>query len=142
MDVCWWWKKSFEVKNGEVKSFFRSAGHQKMRLRDAILSPGIMPLDILKDALKLTSFFSGYCARRVRRIRKSLGFTHIHKGVPKHPAKFIHRKLTFDIVIEERYYFLYAIIKRSVSFPFTFTLQKHTDGKLRELTKWLFLFRS
>lgn len=47
--------------------------------------------------------FRGYCARRVRRIRKSLGFTHIHKGVLKHSAKFIPRKLAFNTVTEERY---------------------------------------
>uniref|UniRef100_A0A8R1TWA7 Signal recognition particle subunit SRP68 n=1 Tax=Onchocerca volvulus TaxID=6282 RepID=A0A8R1TWA7_ONCVO len=46
--------------------------------------------------------YRGYCARRVRRIRKSIGFTHVHKGVSKHAAKFIPRKLAFDIVTEER----------------------------------------
>ncbi|KHN74092.1 Signal recognition particle subunit SRP68 [Toxocara canis] len=60
-------------------------------------------LDRLNDDRTAQVDHIGYCARRVRRIRKSLGFTHIHKSVPKHPAKFNQRKIVFDVVSEERY---------------------------------------
>uniref|UniRef100_A0A915AU48 Signal recognition particle subunit SRP68 n=2 Tax=Parascaris univalens TaxID=6257 RepID=A0A915AU48_PARUN len=67
-------------------------------------------LQLIKDAQQKHGLrhgdyqrYRGYCARRVRRIRKSLGFTHIHKSVPKHPAKFNQRKIAFDVVTEERY---------------------------------------
>uniref|UniRef100_A0A915PQE9 Signal recognition particle subunit SRP68 n=1 Tax=Setaria digitata TaxID=48799 RepID=A0A915PQE9_9BILA len=66
-------------------------------------------LELIKDAQQKHGLrhgdyqrYRGYCARRVRRIRKSLGFTHVHKGVSKHGAKFTPRKLSFDIVTEER----------------------------------------
>ncbi|VDD97218.1 unnamed protein product [Enterobius vermicularis] len=67
-------------------------------------------LQLIKDAQQRHGLrhgdyqrYRGYCARRVRRIRKSLGYAHIHKSVPKHPAKFQQKKLIFDVVSEERY---------------------------------------
>ncbi|VDO24697.1 unnamed protein product [Brugia timori] len=67
-------------------------------------------LQLIKDAQQKHGLrhgdyqrYRGYCARRVRRIRKSLGFTHVHKGVPKHAAKFIPRKLTFNVITEEKF---------------------------------------
>ncbi|VDK50993.1 unnamed protein product [Anisakis simplex] len=67
-------------------------------------------LQLIKDAQQKHGLrhgdyqrYRGYCARRVRRIRKSLKYTHVHKSVPKHPAKFTARKIIFDVVSEERY---------------------------------------
>lgn len=67
-------------------------------------------LQLIKDAQQKHGLrhgdyqrYRGYCARRVKRIRKSLGYSHIHKSVPKHPAKFSQRKIVFDVVSEERY---------------------------------------
>uniref|UniRef100_A0A914UKZ0 Signal recognition particle subunit SRP68 n=1 Tax=Plectus sambesii TaxID=2011161 RepID=A0A914UKZ0_9BILA len=47
--------------------------------------------------------YRAYCARKIRRIRKSLHWTHAHKSVPKHPAKFSAKKLTADVVTEIRF---------------------------------------
>ncbi|VDN24228.1 unnamed protein product [Gongylonema pulchrum] len=67
-------------------------------------------LQLIKDAQQKHGLrhgdyqrYRGYCARRIRRIRRSLGFTHLHKGVPKHSAKFFQRKLVTEVVTEQRY---------------------------------------
>ncbi|MCP9264801.1 Signal recognition particle 68 [Dirofilaria immitis] len=66
-------------------------------------------LQLIKDAQQKHGLRHGdyqryrsYCARRVRRIRKSTGFTHVHKGVSKYTAKFIPRKFEFDVINGER----------------------------------------
>ncbi|CAG9538459.1 unnamed protein product [Cercopithifilaria johnstoni] len=90
--------------------------------------------------------YRGYCARRVRRIRKSLGFTHIHKGVLKHAAKFIPRKLALDIVTEERFLQIavfdaernwsYAIQLKQEAGEDTHSRKRfHMIGKLRRAVK-------
>uniref|UniRef100_A0A0N5AZC2 Signal recognition particle subunit SRP68 n=1 Tax=Syphacia muris TaxID=451379 RepID=A0A0N5AZC2_9BILA len=67
-------------------------------------------LQLIKDAQQRHGLrhgdyqrYRGYCSRRIRRIRKSLGYTHLHKSVPKHPAKFSQKKIVLDVVTEERY---------------------------------------
>ncbi|KAL3985399.1 hypothetical protein ACH3XW_38470 [Acanthocheilonema viteae] len=90
--------------------------------------------------------YRGYCARRVRRIRKSLGFTNIHKGVSKHTAKFIPKKLAFDIVSEERFLQIavfdaernwsYAIqLKQEIGEDMHSRKRFHMIGKLRRAVK-------
>ncbi|EFO22206.1 signal recognition particle 68 [Loa loa] len=90
--------------------------------------------------------YRGYCARRVRRIRKSLGFTHIHKGVSKHTAKFIPRKLAFDIITEERFLQI-AVFDAERNWSYAIQLKQeagedmhsrkrfHMIGKLRRAVK-------
>ncbi|MFH4980446.1 hypothetical protein AB6A40_007155 [Gnathostoma spinigerum] len=67
-------------------------------------------LQLIKDAQQKHGLrhgdyqrYRGYCERRVRRIRKSLGYSHLHRSAPKHPAKFVQRKITYDVISEERY---------------------------------------
>jgi len=45
--------------------------------------------------------YSDYCARRIRRLRKSLKFTNVYKCVPKHRAKFQPRKLSPEDDLKE-----------------------------------------
>ncbi|VDK88196.1 unnamed protein product [Litomosoides sigmodontis] len=110
-------------------------------------------LQLIKDAQQKHGLrhgdyqrYRGYCARRVRRIRRSLGFTHIHKGVLKHSAKFIPRKLAFDTVTEERFLQI-AVFDAERNWAYAIQLKQeagedvhsrkrfHMIGKLRRAVK-------
>ncbi|VDN02403.1 unnamed protein product [Thelazia callipaeda] len=84
----------YQKKEGAVLASFATLSILQL-IKDAQQKHGLRHGDYQR--------YRGYCARRVRRIRKSLGFTNVHKGIPKHPAKFVSRKLIFDAVTEERY---------------------------------------
>lgn len=53
--------------------------------------------------------YGDYCNRRMRRLRKSLKFTHQHKCVPKHRAKFQVKKVTPETITELRLDFTYFL---------------------------------
>lgn len=47
--------------------------------------------------------YGDYCGRRMQRLRKALKYTHQHKCVPKHRAKFTYKTITADAIVDPRF---------------------------------------
>lgn len=65
--------------------------------------------------------YSDYCNRRMRRLRKSLKFTHQHKCFPKHKAKFQPKKITPEIITDLRLDFIRFLLRFLDLSSFLFT---------------------
>ncbi|KAI6190374.1 hypothetical protein M3Y97_00110900 [Aphelenchoides bicaudatus] len=78
--------------------------------------------------------YSDYCDRRIRRIRKTLKFTNLHRCVPKHRAKFVGKKVTADVVTDLKFvelltYQVEHCWARGMEFKFASEDEHHTRQK-------------